>query len=526
MLNPALSFGPIWGQPGSGGAMASTADTWPLHPPPSYSNPPSPHGRKDWSSNPSSPLSKTEWPVQPQQQQPPQQQPPQHLQQPPSHPPPHLAYGAFTSVVPVGSLPPLPMPTRDSTPRSTPPLSSSNDGSPNEDDEEEERLIRQIDELQARLARLRAHRLRPHPVMPKSVVVHSVDTPLELFVGRFLELATEQGGCRFLQQRIAMEGQLGAGLVLNELQSQLQGLMVDAFGNYLYQVLVQHVSPQQRLDMLERVRGNLLRAALNIHGTRSVQKHIEYGGHVPRERDVVVTELGAHISKLAMDTNGNHVVQRMIQSLSHPDFIINAVVADLIVVTRHRHGCSVVQRCIDASNAPQRMALMDKIMGNTVQLSQDPFANYVVQYVFDAGTMEERARLLAQIRGRVLLLSRHKCSSNVVEKALVLAAQSMPAVYHELVGEALPVLSELLNDSFGNFVVQRIIETCRSDAQAIVVVEAVRPHMERINQATARRVAEKVLRRLPEVARDRVFAHAASVGAPSGQFIRGGLPKR
>ena len=135
----------------------------------------------------------------------------------------------------------------------------------------------------------------------------------------------------------------------------------------------------------------------------------------------------------------------------------------------------------------------------------------------DAGTAEERARLVSQIRGRVLILSKHKCSSNVVEKALVLAAASMPLVFNDLINEALPCMGDLLNDSFGNFVVQRLIETCRSDQQVILVVDAVRPFLDRINQATARRVAEKIVRRMPEMARDKTIANAALVAIPPPQ---------
>jgi hypothetical protein len=439
---------------------------------------------------------------------------------------------------------PAPLPTRDSTPRSTPPLLySEHDMNSPEDEDEEDRLIRQIDDLQRRLARVRANKASLPPALPqvnKSLMMVSVplppppppqaappapspEAPLQVFVGRFLELATEQSGCRFLQQRIAIEGQAGAALVLQELLLQLNVLMVDAFGNYLYQLLVQHINAEQRLDMLERVRANLLRASLNIHGTRSVQKHIEFGGKAAREREIIVQELGGHVSQLARDTNGNHVVQRMLQSISQHDFIINAVIDDLIVVTRHRHGCSVVQRCIDAANPTQRSSLMEKILANAVALCQDPFANYVVQYVMDAGTAGERHRLVCQIRGRVLLLSKHKCSSNVVEKALVLSAASMPDLFNDLLNEALPLIPELLNDSFGNFVCQRLIETCRSDVQARIVVDAVRPQLDRINQATARRVADKIVRRLPDMARDRSVASALALGpSPPSSVIGGG----
>jgi pumilio RNA-binding family len=59
----------------------------------------------------------------------------------------------------------------------------------------------------------------------------------------------------------------------------------------------------------------------------------------------------------------------------------------------HRHGCCVLQRCIDAATDPQRKAIVDCIVNSSVILIQDAFGNYVVQYVLDLNNSDVNARL-------------------------------------------------------------------------------------------------------------------------------------
>ena len=186
VLSTSLSFGPLWARTNVD-YNVSVYDNWTSPPLPgiSFSNPPSPHNAHK----------ADQW-----QQQQQQQAAPHHAH---SH-----SLGSYASFG-HGALPPVA--TRDSTPRSTPPLSSEYDGgSPNDEDEDEEKLVHRIEELQRRLSKMRASKSLSssnmnnapssslHPAaaapLPVKTIMHSADAPLEHFVGRFLELATEQVG--------------------------------------------------------------------------------------------------------------------------------------------------------------------------------------------------------------------------------------------------------------------------------------------------------------------------------------------
>ena len=58
-------------------------------------------------------------------------------------------------------------------------------------------------------------------------------------------------------------------------------------------------------------------------------------------------------------------------------FIYNAVAANCVEVATHRHGCCVLQRCIDHASEHQRVQLVNEITYNALTLVQDPYGNYV-----------------------------------------------------------------------------------------------------------------------------------------------------
>jgi Pumilio-family RNA binding repeat len=113
-------------------------------------------------------------------------------------------------------------------------------------------------------------------------------------------------------------------------------------------------------------------------------------------------------------------------------FIYNAVAANCVEVATHRHGCCVLQRCVDHASENQRIQLVNEITYNALTLVQDPYGNYVsasleicrrfpdtgqvVQYILDLNDNRFSDAVIRQFAGNVCALSVQKFSSNVIEK--------------------------------------------------------------------------------------------------------------
>ena len=65
-------------------------------------------------------------------------------------------------------------------------------------------------------------------------------------------VAKDQNGCRFLQRKFEEGGAAAIAAVFPEILDNLIELMIDPFGNYLIQKLLDRCSEEQRLQVRQR----------------------------------------------------------------------------------------------------------------------------------------------------------------------------------------------------------------------------------------------------------------------------------
>lgn len=345
--------------------------------------------------------------------------------------------------------------------------------------------------------------------------------PLDALLGQVRRLSRDQVGCRLVQQALDEEGPMAATLILNEGLPFWGEAMVDPFGNYLFQKVLEKVTPEERIMLVKSVSPRLVNASLNLHGTRSVQKVVELcwldeqNGHnegvEESSADILASALAPAAARLCIDSHGNHVIQRILLKLSpkHTKFVFDAVAVSVGDVARHRHGCCVIQRCLDSPSNEARAHLVNRIVDKALELMQDAYGNYVVQYVLDVCSDADVQAVCEAVVGKVNLLAIQKFSSNVMEKCLERCNDRVKELYLEEMSDP-DRIRELMMDPFGNYVVQRALSVA-THAQAIRLVEAMRPHLLATqlsgphghrnggvrNTAGGRRIIAKICRRFP-----------------------------
>ncbi|GAA6061092.1 hypothetical protein JCM10212_006293 [Sporobolomyces blumeae] len=317
---------------------------------------------------------------------------------------------------------------------------------------------------------------------------------LEDLQGDMLPLCKDQFGCRYLQKKLEDGNPEHRDMIFNEIFPHFAELMTDPFANYLAQRLLEYATDEQRDALIESIAGELVSISLNMHGTRAVQKMIDYLS-TQRQVQSLILALNLHVVTLIKDLNGNHVVQKCLNHLPPEDnqFIYNAVATHCIEVATHRHGCCVLQRCIDHASESQRIQLVTEITYNSLTLVQDAFGNYVVQYVLDLNDNRFIEAIVRQFLGNVSALSAQKFSSNVVEKCIRVAdATGRRAIIDELLVKQR--LERLLRDSFANYVVQTALDYAEP-AQRAQLIETIRPILPMIrNTPYGKRIQSKIQR--------------------------------
>ncbi|KZS90312.1 ARM repeat-containing protein [Sistotremastrum niveocremeum HHB9708] len=327
-------------------------------------------------------------------------------------------------------------------------------------------------------------------------------TRLEDLQGEIPQLCKDQHGCRYLQKKLEEGIPEHRDMIFRETFGHFAELMIDPFGNYLCQRLLEFSTDEQRTVICDSVAKDLVNISLNMHGTRAVQKMIDFlsgqrqaDNRYDAQIHSIIRALSLHVVVLIKDLNGNHVIQKCLNKLAPEDnqFIYNAVAANCVEVATHRHGCCVLQRCIDHASDLQRVQLVNEITYNALTLVQDPYGNYVVQYILDLNDNRFSDAVIRQFTGNVCALSVQKFSSNVIEKCIRVAEHNTrKMLVEELLNRSR--LEKLLRDSFGNYCVQTALDYAEPMQRALLV-EGIRPILPLIrNTPYGKRIQSKLQR--------------------------------
>lgn len=313
-------------------------------------------------------------------------------------------------------------------------------------------------------------------------------TPLSDLRGGIMRLAKDQHGCRFLQKRIdehlvpsAQARLANFAIIFEEVENNLYELIIDPFGNYLMQKLIDYCDESILNKFMEALSPNLFQISINQHGTRALQKIIDKLSN-DYQLSLLVKGLLNFIIELIKDLNGNHVIQKILNKYSSENcqFIYDSITQDLLVVATHKHGCCVLQKCLNHVNEAQRVKFSNVILkySNFARLVNDQFGNYVLQYLISTNSIDVNNRLFENIAEcGIWGLCTLKFSSNVIEKFLKncyaneyndrskvdLSPPLEDISFSNLKFTAIHCIlnsdvNKIANDPYGNYVIQTLID--------------------------------------------------------------------
>jgi len=343
--------------------------------------------------------------------------------------------------------------------------------------------------------------------------------------GEILRLSRQQVGCRLLQ-RLLEADEPGRLIILNEVFSSLNTLVIDPFGHHLVLRLLDFVTYEDRMRILIQLNEDLVAVSLNVHGTRVVQKLLECMENTD-EFELVEKAFEVFVITLAKDVYGMHVVLRCLHRIPAPSadskgpdntFIFREITRNIVSVATHKHGCCVVQWCIDYANVEQRASLVNVIVENALELAQDAFGNYVLQQIMDTAQEATLKHLIRRLKGSMSKLAVQKFSSIVVEKCVEMAPKELRKnIYDEIINEQ--KISRLLQDPYANYVIQKILTITRQE-EFHEIVAKIQPHLNNLgNTPFGKRIKTQMIRKFPILSMGKRRADPLKVPAPVAPVV-------
>jgi len=211
------------------------------------------------------------------------------------------------------------------------------------------------------------------------------------------------------------------------------------------------------------------------------------------DRDLLsrsISSLRTNVVKLIKDKHANYVIQRILHRfpLECIGFMILEIEDKVDDIAQHIYGCRALQRLLERNDCGDRLdRILERIMVDIDPLIKHRYGNYVVQHILEKGRVQDQERIFIVVLGNLVEFSIGKCSINVVEKCLKIAYGEKPGdrpnskmqhlgaelVHRLIVGNqgdpcAVSPIHRMMDDRYGNYIVQRLIDWSRdADKEAL-----------------------------------------------------------
>jgi len=294
----------------------------------------------------------------------------------------------------------------------------------------------------------------------------SIPEKLELLKGQLDLLIYNQSGSRFLQKLLTKANNEVIEFFLSEIDSSLNKLMMDRYGNYFCQELLLSWSGTQRLEILKKIEPNFIQVCRDKKGTHTIQKMVDLV-NLPDEEIFFKNALTGHVNYLAIDQQGTHIIQKVINCFSEENrqFAFDEIKNAFLKISKTSHGLWVIKKLVaNTTNPENRESLVEYISENAIELVQDPYGNYAVQEIMEKWGEQNFEPLFDKVKSRVAQLSIQKFSSNVIEKWLQMWDQEKQNDFIKHIAN-IDKLVNVMRNSYGNYVVQKALLLSQGDAK-------------------------------------------------------------
>jgi len=200
----------------------------------------------------------------------------------------------------------------------------------------------------------------------------------------------------------------------------------------------------------------------------------------------LVAEVKPKVNECVEDSNGNHVIQKIVESVNSDkvQFIIDSFKDRVYEMSVHQYGCRIIQRMLEHCEEPQIRPILNEVFQRVLDLTKDQYGNYVISHVLEHGNDSDKEFVISKMRKKVLMLSLHKFGSNVIEKCLVFGD---PKQKEDIINEVVyarinneegqshatsyqnNTLNDLIKDKYGNYVIQRVLDMSNEQGRKILI---------------------------------------------------------
>ncbi|KAK7014832.1 kinesin heavy chain [Favolaschia claudopus] len=225
-------------------------------------------------------------------------------------------------------------------------------------------------------------------------------------------------------------------------------------------------SGKARTWKLKDIVGYVVEFSGDQHGSRFIQTELQTASS--EERQSVFDEIVPNNTlQLMQDVFGNYVIQKLFEhgTQTQKTLLANIMEKNVLHLSCNLYGCRVVQKAIESILPEQQASFVRELEPHIMKCVKDSNGNHVLRL----RVSPERLGFVSSFVGQVSELASHPFGCRVFQRCLEhLPTSLMRPLLDELLANHVP---HLMQDQFGNYVIQFILEQGRSEDKALIVAQ-------------------------------------------------------
>lgn len=207
---------------------------------------------------------------------------------------------------------------------------------------------------------------------------------------------------------------------------------------------------------LEQVVGQIYALCKDQHGCRFLQRKLDERNEQTVE--IIFNDVKTHMVELMVDPFGNYLCQKLLESCNDDQrtvLVKNAMPA-MTKIALNQHGTRALQKMIEFISKPEQTALIiEALQNDVVTLIQDLNGNHVIQKCLNHLSSEDARFIFEAVGNNCVTVGTHRHGCCVLQRCIDHADGLQKG---EMVNHVIANANALVQDPFGNYVVQYILD--------------------------------------------------------------------
>ena len=249
------------------------------------------------------------------------------------------------------------------------------------------------------------------------IFIENLNTPLDNFI-------CSQTGSRMLQNNLDNFSKQIIDALIDKIKSSFQKLMSDVYGNYFCQKLYNLSNFEQRLLILESIKDSFISISKTKSGSHVAQSIIEQA-LTPEEKKKIMSFMLNYEIEMALDTEGTHVLQKIIQIFpeaerqSLTDVLCKS--ENVNILCKDLKGISVIKRLICFNNEESnKNKLVDALYDNCLEIVKTSSGSYILQFLLEEWGLDTGIKLIFYSIYNFEIFASQKHGANFMNKIIIL----------------------------------------------------------------------------------------------------------